>query len=116
MRNVTDITAAFGEMWRVARPGCLVACLEVARPRSRLLQLGHRMYFERVVPLLARALGADPTAYTYLPQSARAFPDPDTLAHMMQDAGWSEVRYTLLGMGAVAVHIARKRGADRGSG
>jgi len=35
MRNVTDIGAAFREMWRVARAGCIVACLEVARPRSR---------------------------------------------------------------------------------
>ena len=38
MRNVTDIAAAFREMWRVARPGCVLACLEVARPRSPLVR------------------------------------------------------------------------------
>ncbi|HMP42834.1 MAG TPA: class I SAM-dependent methyltransferase, partial [Roseiflexaceae bacterium] len=32
MRNVVDIPAAFREMYRIARPGCLLACLEVARP------------------------------------------------------------------------------------
>lgn len=105
VRNVADIGAAFREMWRVARPGCLLACLEVARPNARLLRLGHRLYFERLVPLLARVLGADPTAYTYLPQSARQFPAPPLLARIMQEAGWREVRYTLLGMGAVAVHV-----------
>jgi demethylmenaquinone methyltransferase/2-methoxy-6-polyprenyl-1,4-benzoquinol methylase len=104
MRNVTDIGGAFREMWRVARPGCVLACLEVARPRSALLRLGHRLYFERVVPLLARALGADSTAYSYLPQSARAFPPPDALARIMQEAGWEQVRYKLLGLGAAAVH------------
>jgi demethylmenaquinone methyltransferase/2-methoxy-6-polyprenyl-1,4-benzoquinol methylase len=108
MRNVTDIGGAFHEMWRVARPGCVLACLEVARPRSPLLRLGHRIYFERVVPLLAQALGADPTAYTYLPQSARAFPPPDALARIMQEAGWEHVRYTLLGLGAAAVHTGMK--------
>jgi demethylmenaquinone methyltransferase/2-methoxy-6-polyprenyl-1,4-benzoquinol methylase len=108
MRNVTDIGGAFREMWRVARPGCVLACLEVARPRSALLRLGHRLYFERVVPLLARALGADTTAYTYLPQSARAFPPPDALARIMQEAGWEHVRYTLLGLGAAAVHTGMK--------
>jgi demethylmenaquinone methyltransferase/2-methoxy-6-polyprenyl-1,4-benzoquinol methylase len=108
MRNVTDIGGAFREMWRVARAGCVLACLEVARPRSSLLRLGHQVYFERVVPLLARALGADSAAYTYLPQSARAFPSPDALARIMQEAGWQQVRYTLLGMGAAAVHTAIK--------
>ncbi len=108
MRNVVDIEAAFREMWRVARPGCTLACLEVARPRSALLRLGHRIYFERVVPLLAQILGADPVAYTYLPQSARAFPLPEALAHIMRAAGWNDVRYRLLGGGAVAIHTGIK--------
>ena len=108
MRNVSDIGQAFAEIWRVARPGGVVACLEVARPRNPLLRLGHRLYFEHVVPRLTALLGGDPTAYTYLPQSARAFPEPPALARIMEAAGWGEVRYTLLGMGAVAVHTAIK--------
>jgi len=109
MRNVSDIGRAFAEIWRVARPGGIVACLEVAHPRNLLLRLGHRLYFEQVVPRLTALLGGDPTAYTYLPQSARAFPEPPALARIMEAAGWSEVRYTLLGMGAVAVHTATKK-------
>ncbi|HNP70046.1 MAG TPA: ubiquinone/menaquinone biosynthesis methyltransferase [Kouleothrix sp.] len=109
MRNVVDIEQAFREMARVARPGCALVCLEVARPNNPLLRLGHRIYFEQIVPRITRLLGGDPTAYTYLPQSARAFPPPDTLVRIMQQAGWSEVRYALLGMGAVAVHTAFKQ-------
>lgn len=108
MRNVSDIGQAFAELWRVARPGGVMACLEVARPRNTLLRLGHRLYFEQVVPRLTTLLGADATAYSYLPQSARAFPEPPALARIIEAAGWREVRYTLLGMGAVAVHTARK--------
>ncbi len=72
MRNVTDIAQAFREMYRVARPGAAMACLEVARPRSPLIRLGHRLYFEGVVPWIGQLLGGDRRAYTYLPQSARA--------------------------------------------
>jgi demethylmenaquinone methyltransferase/2-methoxy-6-polyprenyl-1,4-benzoquinol methylase len=108
MRNVADIGAAMREIWRVARPGGVLACLEVARPRQGLLRLGHRLYFEGVVPLLGWLLSGDRTAYSYLPQSARAFPAPDALARIMTDAGWKHVRYRLYALGAVAVHTGVK--------
>lgn len=110
MRNVTDISAAFREMWRVARPGAAMACLEVARPRQALVRLGHRIYFEQVVPLLGSFLGGDRRAYTYLPQSARNFPRPAHLAQLMRDVGWVDVTYRLLGLGAVAIHVGVKVG------
>lgn len=108
MRNVSDIAQAFREMWRVARPGGVVACLEVARPANPLLRLGHRAYFEGVVPLLGALLAGDRTAYKYLPQSARSFPPPPALAQIMKDAGWQHVYYRLLGLGAVALHTGVK--------
>jgi demethylmenaquinone methyltransferase/2-methoxy-6-polyprenyl-1,4-benzoquinol methylase len=108
MRNVTDIGAAFREMYRVVRAGGRMACLEVARPNSALVRLGHRIYFEHVVPLIGALVGGNRTAYTYLPQSAGAFPPPERLAHMLREAGWQDVSYTLLGLGAVAVHVASK--------
>jgi demethylmenaquinone methyltransferase/2-methoxy-6-polyprenyl-1,4-benzoquinol methylase len=108
MRNVTDIAAAFREMHRVTRPGGTLACLEVARPRSALLRLGHRLYFEGVVPWIGALLGGDRQAYTYLPQSARAFPPPAELAEIMRAAGWQHVGYRLVGLGAAAIHVGAR--------
>lgn len=108
LRNVTDIGQALREMYRVARPGAMMACLEVARPRSALLRLGHRVYFEGVVPWIGQLLGGDRRAYTYLPQSARQFPPPDRLAELMRAAGWVHVRYRLVGLGAAAIHLGAK--------
>lgn len=108
MRNVADIGAAFREMWRVTRPGGIVACLEVARPQNPLLRLGHRAYFEGLVPLLGGFLAGDRVAYRYLPQSARAFPAPGRLAQIMRDAGWVFVSYRRLGLGAVAIHVGAR--------
>jgi demethylmenaquinone methyltransferase/2-methoxy-6-polyprenyl-1,4-benzoquinol methylase len=108
MRNVTDIRQAFAEMYRVARPGGTLACLEVARPRNPLVRLGHRLYFEGVVPIIGQLLGGDRRAYTYLPQSARAFPSPPALAQLMREAGWQLVTYRLYGLGAVAIHVGAK--------
>ncbi len=108
MRNVTDIGQAFREMWRVAVPGAALACLEVARPQQPWLRLGHRIYFEGLVPRLGGWLGSDRQAYRYLPQSARAFPAPSVLARIIAQAGWQSVRYRRLSMGAVAIHVAIK--------
>jgi demethylmenaquinone methyltransferase/2-methoxy-6-polyprenyl-1,4-benzoquinol methylase len=108
MRNVTDIPQALREMYRVARPGGVMACLEVARPKHALVRLGHRVYFESIVPWIGQILGGDRRAYTYLPQSARAFPSPELLAAMMHEAGWRHVTYRRHSLGAVAIHVGAK--------
>ena len=108
MRNVVDIRQAFAEMYRVARPGGIMACLEVARPRNPLIRMGHRLYFEGVVPWIGQILGGDRRAYTYLPQSARAFPGPEQLAELMREVGWQFVSYRLHSLGAVAIHVGAR--------
>ncbi|HSH77040.1 MAG TPA: ubiquinone/menaquinone biosynthesis methyltransferase [Herpetosiphonaceae bacterium] len=114
MRNVADLPAALQEMLRVTRPGQRLACLEVAQPANALIRAGHQVYFNRVVPLLAGAISGNRTAYTYLPQSAQRFPLPDELCKLLRAAGWSNPRYHLLGLGAVAVHVAEKLTTDHG--
>jgi demethylmenaquinone methyltransferase/2-methoxy-6-polyprenyl-1,4-benzoquinol methylase len=108
VRNVADLPAALREMHRVAKPGGRLACLEVARPRNALLRRGHRFYFTRIVPLIGSLVAGNRQAYTYLPQSAEQFPPPDHLRDFLYIAGWRHVHYTLLGFGAVAVHVAEK--------
>jgi demethylmenaquinone methyltransferase / 2-methoxy-6-polyprenyl-1,4-benzoquinol methylase len=68
-------------------------------------------YFARVVPIIGGLLSGDRDAYRYLPASAAAFPDADTLGQMMLAAGFSRVRYLRLGLGTVALHVAAKPGA-----
>lgn len=108
IRNVTDIAAAFREMWRVCAYGGVVACLEVSHPRNPLIRFMHRVYFTSVVPLIGELMSGDREAYVYLQQSARAFPPPDTLAHMMAEAGWKHVQYQFRSLGAVALHVGVK--------
>jgi demethylmenaquinone methyltransferase/2-methoxy-6-polyprenyl-1,4-benzoquinol methylase len=108
MRNVTDIAGSLREMYRVTRPGGMMACLEVSRPTNPLLRLGHRIYFEQIVPWIGAIVNHDHRAYTYLPQSAQLLPPPDELAQMMRDAGWAHVSYRLRSLGAVALHLGAK--------
>ncbi len=46
-------------------------------------------------------------AYRYLPESVYAFPAPEALKAMMEEAGFS-VRYELLTFGVAAIHVGDK--------
>jgi demethylmenaquinone methyltransferase / 2-methoxy-6-polyprenyl-1,4-benzoquinol methylase len=44
------------------------------------------------------------SAYTYLPESVKRFPQPDGLAAMMSAAGLGRIRYLVLAGGIIAIH------------
>jgi len=104
LRNVTDKAGALASMRRVIRPGGRLLVLEFSRPAAALRPL-YDLYSFRVLPLLGRVVAGDAPSYRYLAESIRMHPDQDTLAGMMRDAGFEDVRYHNLNGGIVALHI-----------
>ena len=106
MRNLPDYRRGFAEMARVVRPGGVVACLEIARPRSLIGRAG-RIWFEVAVPALGRAIG-QAEAYRYLVDSVKAYPPPDAIASIMTEAGLIEVAWRPMLFGMVTLHTGRR--------
>jgi demethylmenaquinone methyltransferase/2-methoxy-6-polyprenyl-1,4-benzoquinol methylase len=106
MRNLPDYRRGFAEMARVVRPGGMVACLEIARPRSIIGRLG-RVWFEAAVPWLGRAIGQG-EAYRYLVDSVKAYPRPEEIAEIMASAGLVDVTWRPMLFGMVTLHTGRR--------
>ncbi len=60
----------------MVKPGGRVVILEITTPQKPPLSTFFSLWFDRLVPLLGRF----DEAYTYLPNSVKRFPDPNTLA------------------------------------
>ena len=104
VRNLADRPGGFREMARVVRPGGRVVCLEMSQPPAWAAPFAH-VWTDRAVPVLGRLVAGDADAYTYLPESARAFPGAPELATIMRSAGLDRVGFRRLMLGVVAIHV-----------
>jgi len=105
MRNVVDIVATLREARRVLRPGARLVNLDVTRAPNPFFRRAFELYFYGVVPLVGGIVGGSKSAYRYLPSSLVNFPDADGLAERFALAGFKDVRYLRMGVGAIAIHV-----------
>ena len=105
LRNVGDLAMTFREARRSLRPGGRAAFLELTPVKSRLFGPLFLLYFHGVVPWVGARLSGHPAAYTYLPESVDRFPDAETVAVMMSDAGFRDVTVRRLAFGTLALHV-----------
>ena len=60
LRHMSDLSAVFTEFRRVLKPGGRLCILEITRPEGRVRNIGLKFYMRKIVPLLARCIGASP--------------------------------------------------------
>lgn len=116
LRNVSDLPGALAEQRRVLAPGGWMLALDTTRPRRSLLYPLIDFYLRRVIPALGRLVTGQREAYTYLPDSTRNFLSAERLAELMQAAGFQQVGFRRVGLGAVAIHWGRKEQARANPG
>lgn len=104
IRNVTHISAALSEAFRVLKPGGRFLCLEFSHVEMPLLDTIYDAYSFNAIPQLGALVAGDAESYRYLVESIRRFPDQESFMHLIEDAGFERVRYRNLTGGIAAIH------------
>ena len=107
-RNLTNYRHGLEELARVLKPGGVLAILEFSQPTNRLFAGPYGFFSTRVLPLVGGMISGSHDAYTYLPESIKKFPGAEGLAEQMRAAGFADVEFERLTVGAVALHLGKK--------
>ena len=108
IRNVTRIPDALSEAYRVLKPGGRLMVLEFSQLPNPAMQWAYDRYSFNVIPLMGQIVANDRASYQYLVESIRKFPDQESFAAMIRQAGFGQVKYRNLSMGIAALHSGWK--------
>jgi len=107
-RNLANYQAGLRELYRVLKPGGVLAILEFSQPTNPVFGALYGFFSAKVLPKVGGLVSKAPEAYSYLPESIQKFPGADELAKAMRSAGYSKVEFERMTGGAVALHLGWK--------
>jgi demethylmenaquinone methyltransferase / 2-methoxy-6-polyprenyl-1,4-benzoquinol methylase len=108
LRNVSDLSWFFAHAFRVLKSGGRFVSLDMFPPSKPWFSAIYSLYFYRLVPWIGGLLAHDHSAYRYLAESVENFHSPQTIAELLEHAGFKQVRIRKFLNGAVCMHVAEK--------
>ena len=109
VRNFENLQKGLSDMFRVTKPGGYCLILEFSNPRSFPMKQLYTFYSKYCLPFLGKMISKDPSAYTYLPESVKAFPDGPEFIHIFKSVGYSETNWIPMTGGICSIYIGQKQ-------
>ncbi len=88
VRNFENLEKGLAEMYRVVRPGGKVVILEFSKPKRFPFKQLYNFYFKNILPTIGKTISKDNSAYTYLPESVKSFPDGAVFTSILDKLGF----------------------------
>ena len=109
VRNFENLQKGLSDMFRVTKPGGYCLILEFSNPRSFPMKQLYTFYSKYCLPFLGKMISKDPSAYTNLPESVKAFPDGPEFIHIFKSVGYSETNWIPMTGGICSIYIGQKQ-------
>ncbi len=92
IRNVVERLDAWKEFYRVLKPGGMLVVLEFTKPeKENVFGKFTKWYMQKMIPFIGKIISRHSDAYTYLPDSIKAFETTAKLKEEMEAAGFQSV-------------------------
>ena len=108
VRNFENLEKGLSEIFRVVKKNGYVVILEPSTPKAFPLKQIFSIYFQKILPFIGSLVSKDKSAYSYLPNSVKSFPDGDDFLKILNKQGFSKANYYPLSFGIVSLYVAIK--------
>lgn len=108
VRNFEHLEKGLSEMCRVMRPGGRLAILEFSKPTMPVVKQVFGFYFKHILPRLGNLISNHGRAYSYLNESAVAFPEGENFRKILERCGFQGVEVRPLTFGITTLYTATK--------
>jgi demethylmenaquinone methyltransferase / 2-methoxy-6-polyprenyl-1,4-benzoquinol methylase len=108
VRNFENLEKGLINLNRVLKPGGKIVILEFSYPRKFPIKQFYNFYFLYLTPLIGKLFSKDTRAYSYLPESVKAFPNNEDFITVLAKCGFKEASYQTLSFGVAAIYEAGK--------
>ena len=108
VRNFENLEKGLKEINRVLKPGAKFVVLEFSKPRIFPFKQLYTFYFKYILPKIGNSISKDTAAYSYLPESVRAFPDGNDFLERLKESGFKNTTWKPLTFGISSIYTGQK--------
>ncbi len=108
VRNFENLEKGLTDMCRVTKSGGTCVVMEFSNPKTPIIKQLYNFYNATILPFIGRLVSKDSSAYSYLPESVKAFPEGENFLRVFEKAGFSQTKCIPLTFGVCSIYVGKK--------
>lgn len=108
VRNFEHLEQGLAEIYRILKPGGTFVILEFSYPTTFPMKQLYTFYSKNILPAIGKLVSKDQSAYTYLPDSVRAFPHGEEMKNILKNVKFTQPIDKKLTFGIASIYKSIK--------
>lgn len=108
VRNFENLEKGLQDICRVLKKGGTLIVLEFSQPQGFIFSRLYYFYSKYILPTIGKIVSQDNAAYSYLPESVKAFPFGKQFLAIMEKVGFTKTEAKELTFGISSIYKGKK--------